>query len=202
MSPRDPRIDAYIAQAPDFARPLLERLREAVHEACPEVVETTKWSSPFFTYRGAILCHMAAFKQHVAFGFWKGSLIDTGNPEKRGEAMGQFGRLTRLADLPARRALRGYIEQAMALHDAGVKPPRAKPARPKPPLEVPPDLGAALARNKKANKTFAAFAPSHRREYLEWIAEAKRPETRAKRIAQAIEWLAEGKPRNWKYLER
>jgi uncharacterized protein YdeI (YjbR/CyaY-like superfamily) len=200
MGTRDPRVDAYIAKSAAFARPLLERLREAVHETCPQVVETMKWSSPFFVYRRAILCHMAAFKEHVAFGFWKGSLIDTG--EKRGEAMGHFGRLAKLADLPAKSALRGYIEQAMALQEAGVKPPRARPARPKPELEVPPDLSAALHRSKKARTTFDAFPPSHRREYIEWITEAKRAETRAKRVAQAIEWLAEGKPRNWKYLER
>lgn len=202
MSTRDPRIDAYLTRAAAFARPLLERLRETVHEACPEVVETMKWSSPFFTYRGAILCHMAAFKHHVVFGFWKGSLIDTGDPAKRAEAMGQFGRLTKMADLPPKRQLRGYIQQAMALQDAGVKPPRAKPARPKPPLTVPADLIRALARNKRAKAAFEAFPPSHRREYVEWITEAERGETRGKRIAQAIEWIAEGKSRNWRYSKR
>jgi uncharacterized protein YdeI (YjbR/CyaY-like superfamily) len=202
MGTRDPRIDAYIAASAAFARPLLERLREAVHDACPEVEETLKWRSPAFLYRGAILCGMAAFKQHVTFGFWKYSLIETARPDRAGEAMGQFGRMTRPADLPGKRELRGYIRRAMELEDAGVKAPRSKSPRPKVSDRAPADLAAPLERDRRAMATWNAFSPSHRREYVEWITEAKRPETRAKRVAQALEWLAEGKPRNWRYMGR
>lgn len=198
MGTRDPRVDAYIAGAAPFARPILERLREAVHAACPQCEETLKWRSPTFLYRGAILCGMAAFKQHAMFGFWKGALIDTGG--KIDLAMGQFGRLESVADLPAKRALAGYIKKAMALEDAGVKAPRTKSGKPKPAPAVPEDLARALARNRRARQTFEEFSPSHRREYVEWITEAKRQETRERRVAQAVVWLSEGKPRNWKYL--
>jgi uncharacterized protein YdeI (YjbR/CyaY-like superfamily) len=198
MPTRDPRIDAYIANAAPFAQPILERLREAVHAACPECEETLKWRSPSFLYRGAILCGMAAFKEHAMFGFWKGALIDTGGPKEA--AMGQFGRLTSVADLPAKRELARYIRQAMALEDAGVKTPRTKTGKPKPSPEPPEDLVRALARDKRARATFEGLSPSHRREYVEWILEAKREETRKRRLAQAVAWLAEGKPRNWKYM--
>lgn len=198
MAARDPRIDVYIANAAPFARPILERLREAVHAACPECEETLKWRSPTFLYRGAILCGMAAFKEHAMFGFWKGALIDTGGAKEA--AMGQFGRLTSVDDLPGKRELARYIRQAMALEDAGVKTPRTKTGKPNPPAEPPAHLLRALARNKRARTTFEGLSPSHRREYVEWIIEAKREETRRRRLAQAVEWLAEGKPRNWKYV--
>lgn len=198
MGTRDPRVDAYIAGAAPFARPILEHLREAVHAACPPCEETLKWRSPTFLYRGAILCGMAAFKQHAMFGFWKGALIDAGG--KIDLAMGQFGRLESIADLPGKRALAGYIKQAMALEDAGVKAPRTKSGKPKPAPKVPEDLARALARNRRARQTFEEFSPSHRREYVEWITEAKRNDTRQRRVAQTIAWLAEGKPRNWKYM--
>jgi uncharacterized protein YdeI (YjbR/CyaY-like superfamily) len=200
MGNRDPRVDAYIDKAPEFARPILVTLREAVHTSCPEAEETLKWRSPSFLYRGKILCGMSAFKQHVAFGFWKYSLIDTGDEGKQGDAMGQFGRITAVKDLPSKRDLARYVKQAMALEDAGVKAPRTKSPRPKVSAEPPADLAKALARNKKARLAFEAFSPSHRREYVEWITEAKRPETRERRIAQAVEWMAEGKSRNWKYM--
>ncbi|MGH8173048.1 MAG: YdeI/OmpD-associated family protein, partial [Rhodanobacteraceae bacterium] len=138
----------------------------------------------------------AAFKQHCAFGFWKGKLV----VDLSDEAMGQFGCIAKVSDLPSKRALTAYVRKAMALNDAGVKSPtRTKSAKAKPPTKVPDDLAALLKKNKKARATFEAFSPSHRREYVEWITEAKREETRAKRLATAIEWLAEGKSRNWKY---
>ncbi|KRA20478.1 YdeI/OmpD-associated family protein [Lysobacter sp. Root604] len=202
MPQHDPRIDAYIAQAAEFARPILEQVRGVVHKACPEVEETLKWGMPSFVYRGRILCGMAAFKQHASFGFWQGANIVGPDGRKGEEAMGQFGRLTRLADLPSKRELGGYVQQAMALIDAGVKRPTTKSAQPKPPLAVPEDLAAALKKNAPARKTFEAFPPSHRREYVEWIVEAKREATRLKRVQQAVEWLAEGKHRNWKYMQR
>lgn len=196
MSASDPRIDAYIAAAAPFAQPILARLRVQVHEACPEVEETIKWGAPFFAYRG-LLCHMAAFKQHCAFGFWKGKqVVGEDAPE---EAMGQFGRIGALADLPPKKVFVAYLKKAMALNEAGVPTATRAKKTHRPEVEVPDDLAAALARNAKARKAFDAFSPSHRREYVEWITEARRAETRAKRLATTLEWLAEGKPRNWKY---
>jgi uncharacterized protein YdeI (YjbR/CyaY-like superfamily) len=199
MGTRDPRIDAYIEKSADFARPILARLREVVHDACPDVEETMKWSMPHFMYGGGILCGMASFKQHCSFGFWNGSLI-VGDNGKSADAMGQFGRLTTLGDLPSKKILAGYVKQAMQLRDAGVKPPaRSKPRAPRPEAEVPDDFAAALGRNRKAKATFDGFSPSHRREYIEWIGEAKSEATRERRLATAIEWLEEGKSRHWKY---
>jgi uncharacterized protein YdeI (YjbR/CyaY-like superfamily) len=197
MGERDPRIDAYIARSADFARPILEHLRDTVHQACPQVEETMKWSMPHFMYEG-MLCGMASFKAHCTFGFWKGALVlgDSDGAEK--DAMGQFGRIERISDLPPKRTLVALIRRAMQLNEQGVKSP-ARARKPKPPAEVPDDLSAALARNRKARATFEKFSASQRREYVEWIAGAKREETRARRLATTLEWLAEGKPMNWKY---
>ncbi len=195
MGTRDPRVDAYIARSAPFARPILEHIRSVMHEACPEVEETMKWSMPHFMYHG-MLGGMSAFKAHCAFGFWKGKLIV---PVKEKEAMGQFGRITAIADLPPRRTFVTYVKRAMKLNEEGVKTPRAAAPRAKKPLAVPPDLAQALSLNRKAKVAFERFAPGQRREYIEWITEAKRDETRARRIAQAVEWTAEGKTRNWKY---
>ncbi len=193
---RDERIDAYIARQADFARPILEHLRAAVHAACPECEETLKWSAPAFLYKGEQLAMMAAFKAHATFGFWKGSLVK-GDDDKQMSAMGQFGRLTSVDDLPDEEMLRGLIRKAMDLTDKGVKPARTKHA--KADIPMPDDLRAALDAEPKAAATFEGFPPGARRDYLEWITEAKRPETREKRIVQAIEWIAEGKKRHWKY---
>lgn len=197
MGTRDPRFDAYIAQAAPFARPILKKLRKLVHAGCPEVVETMKWSSPAFEFHGP-LAQMAAFKAHCTFGFWKGKLIAELDTER--EAMGQFGRIASLADLPPDAVVIAYARKAAELNASGVKLPTPK-KHPKPPLAVPADLAAELAKKKhaKANKFFASLSPSHRSEYVEWITEAKRPETRAKRLATTLEWLGEGKTRNWKY---
>lgn len=199
MGSRDPRIDAYIAKSADFAKPILMHLREVVHAACPDVEETMKWSFPNFLYKG-ILCSMAGFKEHCTFGFWKGSLIVDSAGQDIEKAMGQFGRITKLADLPSQKVLKGYIKQAMKLNDEGVKSPsRSKPKGPPKPLEVPDDLVRALQGNKKALATFEKFSLSHKREYVEWITEAKTETTRTRRLATTLEWLAEGKARNWKY---
>lgn len=197
MGIRDPRVDRYIAKAPPFARPILTDLRDLVHETCPGVLETLKWGMPSFMHHG-ILCGMAAFQAHATFGFWKGKLIVDAKSNKNYEAMGQFGRITKMSDLPSKKVLAGYIRQAMRLNEENVKVPRAA-TKPKKPIPVPADFRVALAKSAKAKKTFDEFAPSHRREYLEWITEAKREETRKKRIAQTVEWLAAGKKRNWKY---
>lgn len=196
---RDPRIDAYIEKAAPFAQPILTHIRETVHAACPDVQETMKWSMPHFDHHG-IMCGMAAFKAHCTFGFWKASLIPGLGPNSNngGDSMGNVGRITSIEDLPAKKILVGYVKEAMRLNEEGIAV--AKPRKsPKPEAEVPAGLATALAKNAKAKKAFAAFPPSHRREYVEWVTEAKREETRAKRIAQTVEWVADGKPRNWKY---
>lgn len=196
---RDPRIDAYIARSADFARPILTHLRDVVHAACPEVEETMKWSMPHFDYKG-IMCGMAAFKAHVTFGFWKGSLIPglQARAADGGEAMGHFGKITSIEDLPPKKVIAGFVREAMRMNDEGVTVARPKKAS-KAEAAIPPVLAAALAKNKKAKAAFAAFPPSHRREYIEWILGAKREETRDKRVAQTVEWVAEGKSKNWKY---
>jgi uncharacterized protein YdeI (YjbR/CyaY-like superfamily) len=195
---RDPRIDAYIERQADFARPILGHLREAVRRACPEAEETMKWSMPHFTYRGQILAGMAAFKAHATFGFWRGKEV-TGGTGKERDAMGSFGRLTSLDDLPSDETLDALIRKAAKVTTSGTKAPRPAKAPPKPAPETPGDLRSALDASPTAAATFESFPPSCRREYVDWVIEAKRPETRAKRIAQAIEWMAEGKRRHWKY---
>jgi uncharacterized protein YdeI (YjbR/CyaY-like superfamily) len=196
MSSRDERIDAYIARQRDFARPILDHLRETVHRACPEAEETLKWGSPAFMYKGQLLGMMAAFKEHAALNLWRGRLV-VEEEQGKADAMGQFGRITSLEDLPEPKALQEIIRKAMALTEAGVKPPRNKTA--KPPAEAPEDLSAALAENEAAEATFDGFSESCRREYVEWVTSAKRPETRSKRIVEAIGWMTEGKKRKWKY---
>lgn len=198
MALRDPRIDAYIARQADFARPILDYLREVVHEACPEVEETLKWSAPSFVHAGGILCSMAAFKQHASFGFWQHALV-VGDGQPR-DGMGSYGRLASTGDLPPKRQLIAHVRKAMRLNEAGVKAPGARSSNtPKPPPEVPADLAAALGRSPEARRTFDAFAPGQQRDYIDWISSAKRDETRRKRLLQAIEWIAAGKRRNWKY---
>ena len=197
MGTRDPRVDAYIAKSADFAKPILRYLRETIHATCPDVQETIKWGTPTYDYHG-IMCGTAAFKEHCALGFWKAKLVVG---DENSEAMGQFGRITSVDDLPSKKVLVAYIEKAMALNESGVKVPReAKPKRK--PLAMPDELRRALGRNKSAKAAFDGFSPSHQREYVEWITEAKTEETRVRRVAAAVEWIAEGKPRNWKYMKR
>ena len=192
--PADPRVDAFITHQADFAQSILTWLRDRVHAACPDATETIKWGMPFFEYRGRPLANMAAFKAHASFGFWDRGALATG---QEGGAMGQYGRIASLADLPPAEALEAQVRAAMTLIE-GERPKRA--ARPpKPPIETPPALIEALARDRQAAATYDGFTPGCRREYDEWIAQAKRPDTRDKRVAQAIEWLREGKRRHWKY---
>ena len=195
MSTKDPRVDAYIAKAASFAKPILEHLRALVHRAAPGVSETIKWSMPFFEEEG-LVCHMAAFKAHCAFGFWNGARVVESPKEK--EAMGQFGRIESLADLGADREIVALVKKAVALNRSGEKVKRPI-KHPKKALPVPADLAAALRKGARARKTWEAFAPSHRREYLEWLAEAKTEATRARRFATTLDLLTEGKRRMWKY---
>jgi len=201
MGRKDPRVDAYIAQSAQFARPVLTDLRNVVHAGCPKVEETFKWSFPHFVHHG-ILCSMASFKGHCAFGFWKGGLLGIGTGAKGEEAMGQFGRITSLADLPSERRLIGLVKKAAALNEQGVRKPGPAKPRVARALKVPADLAAALRKSTKAQETFDAFSPSNKRDYVEWIAEARGAATRARRLATAIEWMAEGKVRNWKYVRK
>lgn len=205
-SGRNPKVDTYIQKAKPFAQPILTHLRKVVHSACPGVEETIKWSRPFFEYKGAILGNMSAFKEHCSFGFWGqeiGVILRKAGALEDG-AMGSLGRITSLADLPHENQLIAWVRQAADFVDSGnyTSPiaARSKVVKaPKPALKTPSQFVTALRKNKKAASAFAAFSPSCRREYIEWIAEAKRPETRDKRTATAIAWIAEGKQRNWKY---
>jgi uncharacterized protein YdeI (YjbR/CyaY-like superfamily) len=206
MGKKNAKVDAYIAKAQPFAQPILRHLRGLMHEACPGVEETIKWSMPFFEYRGSILGNMSAFKQHCAFGFWGVEIRAVLREAEavRGDAMGTLGRITRVEDLPAEKEMLGWIRQAAGMVEAGkyTSPIAArqrvvKPA--KPPLKVPADFATALKKSKKAAAVFADFSPSCKREYVDWIVEAKREETRQKRIATAVEWIGEGKQRQWKY---
>jgi uncharacterized protein YdeI (YjbR/CyaY-like superfamily) len=192
----DPRIDAYIdTKAADFAKPILRHLRAMVHEACPDCEETLKWGMPTFMYKGKILAGIASFKAHATFGYWNDTMLQA--DEKNRSAMGQFGRITSVDDLPPRDTLIALTHKSMALVDSGAKVERRR--EPKAPLTVPQDMQAALDGAAAARATWDAFPPSCQREYVEWVTEAKRDETRAKRLNQTIEWLAEGKKRNWKY---
>ena len=205
MPTYDPRVDTYIDKAPDYAKPILGHLRELVHKACPEVEETIKWQFPFFDYAGSPLCVITAFKQYCKFGFWKASLLKDPKGllqvfEKAG--MGHLDRIASLKDLPADKILLAYIKEAMKLNEEGVKlPPRTKSATKKE-LPVPAILAAALKKNKRAQTAFENFPPSHRKEYIQWITEAKTEETQQKRVKTTIEWVAEGKQRNWKYMKK
>jgi uncharacterized protein YdeI (YjbR/CyaY-like superfamily) len=202
----NPKVDAYIAKAQPFAEPILTHIRELMHKASPDIEETIKWGMPFFVLHGVIVGNMAAFKQHCSLGLWgpeMAAVLRSDGLDASGEAMGSLGRITSLKDLPAEKKLLGYFKQAAALVATGERtkslPGRKKAKAATPAPEVPVELAAALKKNKKAAGVFAAFSPSCQREYTEWISEAKREETKAKRVAQAVDWMAEGKQRHWKY---
>ncbi|MEP7235217.1 MAG: YdeI/OmpD-associated family protein [Ignavibacteriota bacterium] len=204
MPKTDPRIDAYIAKVQPYAKPILIHIRELVHKACPDVEEKIKWGFPHFDYRGEMMCSMAAFKNHAVFGFWKAPLMKDRKLleiAKSETAMGHSGKLTSMKDLPADKKFISYVKEAMKLNDDGIKlPARAKTAVKL--LEVPKYLELAMKKNKKASVAFDAFPPSHKNEYIVWFEEAKTEVTRDKRIAQGLEWMAEGKSRNWKYMKK
>jgi uncharacterized protein YdeI (YjbR/CyaY-like superfamily) len=202
MGKKDPRVDAYIARAAGFARPVLKHIRKLVHAGCPDVEETIKWGSPTFMHKG-MLCGMAAFKAHCAFGFWKQKLLEdriaaTGKVKK--PAMGQFGRLTAMSDLPDDRILLGLVRDAAAMNDQGIRVPgRGRPKGDRR-LAVPKYFASALRKNRKARATFDGFSYTNKKDYVEWVTEARQEETRRRRLETAIAWMAEGKPRNWKYI--
>lgn len=197
---KDPRIDAYIAKQTPASQKVLTHLRKLIHRTCPKVEETIKWGAPAFNYYGPFI-NMAGFKQHSALVFFKAELMQEHQSfsAKQKEAMGHLGRITDLGVLPPDETLKAYIQEAMVLNETGTPlPPRKKAA----PVETPKDLLNALRQNKKALSVYDAFSPSHRKAYVEWIEEAKQESTRNKRIEQAVEWMAEGKGRNWKYEQK
>jgi len=201
MAKKEKAIDTYIAKSADFAKPILTHIRELVHKACPDVEEKMKWSFPHFDYKGEMMCSMAAFKQHAAFGFWKASLMKDKvlvENAKSETAMGHLGRLTSVKDLPSDKKILAWVKEAMALNDKGIKVAKPKPAEKKE-LVIPNYFTSALKKNKKALETFEGFPYSKKKDYVEWLTEAKTEETRNKRMATALEWLAEGKARHWKY---
>ena len=203
MGKRDPRVDAYIEKAAPFARPILRHLRQVVHAGCPKVEETIKWGMPHFDYKG-MMCGMAAFKEHCTFGFWKEKVLGKRLPldvRSNQDGMGTYGCIRTLDDLPPAAHLKVLVAEAAKLNDAGIKANEGTRRTPRPPLPVPNDFKAALRKNPKALAAFEAFSPSHRREYIEWITEAKSEETRQRRLDSAIKWMAEGKSRNWKYVK-
>ncbi len=203
MRKTDKQVDAYILTSAEFAKPVMKHLRNLVHKACPDVEEKMKWSFPTFNYKGGILCTMAAFKQHCSFGFWKASLLKKNgllSPSDQ-NAMGQFGRITKLSDLPSDEALLSMIKEAARLNGEGVKLPPKKKA-PKKELAIPDYFTKALSKNKKARKTFDGFSYSNKKDYVEWITEAKTEETRNARLKTSVEWMSEGKVRNWKYIKK
>jgi uncharacterized protein YdeI (YjbR/CyaY-like superfamily) len=201
---RSTLVDAYIGKAKPFAQPILWHVRELLHMSVPGVEEEMKWSRPFFVYRGIILGNISAFKEHCSMGLWGEEITAKLRAEGlvSSEAMGSFGRLTSVKDLPADKKLAAYFKFAAKAIDDGsrtksIERPVQRVAKPE--LDVPEELTVALKKNKVAQKVFEGFAPSHRRDYIEWIVDAKRDETRAKRVTQTVDWLAEGKRRNWKY---
>jgi uncharacterized protein YdeI (YjbR/CyaY-like superfamily) len=196
MPTLDPRVDAYIDKSADFAKPILIHIRKLVHKACPDIVETMKWSFPHFDHKGTV-CSMASFKQHCAFGFWKQSLMEQDAFPAEKTAMGSFGRITSIKDLPPDKVMLRLVQQAVELNEKGVKVAK-KPVEKKE-LVIPKDLTAALSKNKPAKIAFDKFSYSHKKEYVQWIEEAKTDATRNKRLATTVEWLSEGKSRNWKY---
>lgn len=196
----DPRVDAYINKSAVFSQPILEHLRELFHKGCPHVEEAIKWSMPFFVYKGQLFGYMAGFKQHCSFGLigsHNRSLAKAKFEQKDG--MGVIGKITSLEDLPSNKEMLQLIREATVFIDEGGKTMTRTKKAAKPVPEVPAELAIALKKNKTAQKIFKEFSPSAQREYIEWINEAKREETRQKRIVQAVEQIAEGKQRNWKY---
>ena len=197
----DSRIDVYINKSAPFAQPILEYIREVVHEASPLINETIKWSMPFFDHKGTV-CMMAAFKQHCAFGFWKATrLNDPNHLLHSGEesAAGSFGRICSIADLPPKEAMIDFILQAIELNEKGIKTVKIKPPVDKAALVVPDYFAEALSENDEASATFNSFSYSQKKDYVEWLTEAKSEATRQKRLETALEWISEGKTRNWKY---
>ena len=205
MGKKEKFIDAYIAKSAAFAQPVLNHIRHLVHTTCPKVEEKMKWSFPHFDYKGEMMCSMAAFKQHAVFGFWKAALMKDASLLQKArseESMGHFGKITSVKDLPPDKKLIAYLNEAMKLNELGIKLPSKSKSTEKKEITVPDYFATALSKNKKAEQIFEAFSNSHKREYVEWITEAKSEETKVKRMASAIETMTDGKSLNWKYVKK
>jgi uncharacterized protein YdeI (YjbR/CyaY-like superfamily) len=202
MAKKDPRVDAYIAKAQPFAQPILKHLRKLIHQTCPDAQETIKWSFASFDYKGPFVS-MASFKQHCAFGFWKAALMKNGKKleESQENSMGHLGKITSMKDLPSDKIIIGYLKEAMKLNETGAKLPPRKKITESTALPVPSYLKTALGKHKKAKEQWDNFTPGKKKEYITWLTEAKTEETRNKRMEQALEWISEGKIRNWKYVK-
>ena len=200
MKNTDPRVDTYIKNAQPFARPVLIHIRELMHIGCPDLIETIKWGMPHFEYHG-VIASMGAFKTHAVFGFWKQDLIPGMNQYvKEKEAMGSWGRITSLDGIPPDTDIIEFVKVAARLNVEGIKSPRRTP---KPVvLNMPQDFMKEIRAHKKALETYENFSPSNKRDYADWINEAKSDETRMKRMETAIQWMEEGKPRMWKYMKK
>lgn len=202
MPKKDPRIDAAIRDAAPFAKPILLRLRKVVHKTCPEAEETIKWGFPHFIYKGKILCAMVNFKAHCRLGFWTGARLIKNGGKRTATFFDQIDRLEAVSEIPSDAEVAFHIREAMKLLDAGPAPHSARAKAKKPPVRPPADFLRALKASKKAFQSFEDFSPSHQREYVTWINDAKTDETRERRIETAVEWISEGKSRNWKYERR
>lgn len=204
MKNKNVLIDNYISKSSEFAKPVLNHVRVLIHKVCPEVEEKMKWSFPHFDYKGEMMCSMAAFKNHCAVSFWKASLMEKSQKlleVKNRTAMGNLGRIMSMDDLPSDKIMISIIKEAMKLNDEGIKLSKPKSLK-KPDVKVPEYFQKKLLKNPKAKQTFESFSPSHKREYVEWIIDAKTEATREKRIASAIEMINEGKQKNWKYIKK
>lgn len=197
------KVDEYIEKSQDFAKPILHYIREIVHAICPDTEEAIKWKFPTFMYKGKILCSMVSFKQYCSLGFWLHDEMKTlKNIETDVEKTNMFslGKIMKIEDLPSKPLLKKMILEAMELTDMGVTLKKASPSKTE--TEVPDYFQNALQHNKKASEIFIKGSPSFRKEYINWITEAKTEATRNKRMEQAIEWISEGKARNWKYMKK
>lgn len=205
MGTKDTRVDAYIAKQQPFAKEICTRVRAIVHEAAPDITEDIKWGHVAFMHKG-IVCGLAAFKHHVVFHFWKASLLGGSHARRSTDdkTLEQLAKLKSVDELPSKSVIASLVKAAVKLNDGAVKVPKSPMAakKTKAPLRTPPSLAKALARNAKAKSTYQGFSPSHKREYVEWICDAKSVETRDRRIEQALGWMSEGKPRNWKYMKK
>ena len=200
MKRRSSEVDRYIRSSAVFARPVLRRLRTFFHRADPRISETIKWGVPHFEYQG-ILGSMAAFRKHVSVGFWKGGMIgdEAGVFESAGNRKMTMLRMRDVADVPSADLMLVYIRRAVALNERGMRIPARKRTAVR--VAIPSFFSNALRANRKASDVFSRLSRSHQREYVDWLTEAKREETRQRRMATAIKWLSEGKPRNWKYMK-
>src|SRR5438270_1264994 len=179
-------VNDSLANAPEGTRPILVRLRRIFRQASPKLEEAIKWGVPCYLFKGPV-GGFAAYKQHVSWGLWKSRALN--DPEGllgRGVSV-MAGKITKVSEIPPAAKIIALIEQVIALNEAGIKSP--KPPEP----ELPADFAAAMKKAGKAARHYAAFTPARKWQYVNWVTQAKRAETRAKRIEIAVERIGEGK---------